>query len=447
MSQPSTRGVLPITFADVKQATTCIEALTVKDPEASDALGNIVRLGNSGVRWLVIAPGKRYSRQAMDRLAKMGDQLFMHRQMGGVESVTNYFLAQVAISGAVSGEIVVNRTRTGVEDIYPVDMRDVEFENDPEKDYPMYMQVSGSKQYLDYATYNYLPLSTPLSGIPYPLPPLYSALEETQGLYNIIESIRDGALKQRLIGLLTVKLKRMAQLANQSDDDWRNEQANILGDVAEVFSDALRDGLLVHYDDAEPDFLSFAGELSKWAQVVPVFEKRTARSLNFAWIREHGTLASAYMSIQLEKMLSEIQSLQALIAVLLARTGQLDLACSGIPFVKVTADLDKHSLRVMDKMNAQADMFKKLLDMEVVDKYMIAEEFGYTVPEADDSAPKDAKANLGLMHISALRSSLPYMGLYGNDLCVSEFGISRGRIAVMKEYEYNKQDLVTLFNL
>lgn len=447
MSQPSTRGVLPITFADVKQATTCIEALTVKDPEASDALGNIVRLGNSGVRWLVIAPGKRYCRHAMDRLAKMGDQLFMHRQMGGVESVTNYFLAQVAISGAISGEIVVNRTRTGVEDIYPVDMRDVEFENDPEKDYPMYMQVKGAKQYLDYATYNYLPLSTPLSGIPYPLPPLYSALEETQGLYNIIESIRDGALKQRLIGLLTVKLKRMAQLANQSDDDWRNEQANILGDVAEVFSDALKDGLLVHYDDAEPDFLSFAGELSKWAQVVPVFEKRTARSLNFAWIREHGTLASAYMSIQLEKMLAEIQSLQALIAVLLARTGQLELACSGIPFVKVTADLDKHSLRVMDKLNAQADMFKKLLDMGVVDRYMIGEEFGYTVPETDDAAPKDAKAHLGLMHISALRSSLPYMKLYGNDLCVSEFGILRGRISVMKEYEYSKQDLVTLFNL
>lgn len=395
----------------------------------------------------MIAPGKRYSRQAMDRLAKMGDQLFMHRQMGGVESVTNYFLAQVTISGAISGEIVVNRARTGIEDIYPVDMRDVEFENDPEKDYPMYMQVKGAKHYLDYATYNYLPLSTPLSGIPYPLPPLYSALEETQGLYNIIESIRDGALKQRLIGLLTVKLKRMAQLASQSDDEWRNEQANILGDVAEVFSDALKDGLLVHYDDAEPNFLSFAGELSKWAQVVPVFEKRTARSLNFAWIREHGTLASAYMSIQLEKMLSEIQSLQALIAVLLARTGQLDLACSGIPFVKVTADLDKHSLRVMDKLNAQADMFKKLLDMGVVDKYMIAEEFGYTVPETDDDAPKDAKAHLGLMHISGLRSSLPYMGLYGNDLCVSEFGISHGRIAVMKEYEYNKQDLVTLFNL
>ena len=445
-SQPSTRGVLPVTFANIKEAVTCIETLTIKDPEAADALGNIVRLGNSGVRWLVVSPGKRYSRQSMERLAKMGDRLFAHRHNGGIETVTNYFLSQVAISGVVSGEIVINKQRDGVEDIYPVDIRDISFDNDPDLNYPMYIQVRGGKQYLDMSTYNYIPLSTPLSGVPYPLPPLYSALEETQGLYNIIESIRDGALKQKLLGLLTVKLKRMAQLANQSDESWRAEQANILGDVAEVFSEALKDGLLVHFDDAEPDFLSFAGDLSKWAQIVPVFEKRTARSLNFAWIREQGTLASAYMSIQLEKMLSEIQSLQALLALLLSRAGYLDIVFGGIPVIKVIADPDKHSLRIMDKLNAQADFFKKLKDMEVVDKYMIADELGYTVPETE-LVRNDAKMHLGLMHISALRSSLPYMRLYGDIMCVSEFGISHGRIKIMKEYEFGKQDIVDIFNL
>jgi len=440
---------IPVSFADTKEATTLIETLTIKDAEASDALGNIVRLGNSGVRWLIVTPGKRNSRKAIDELDKLGDSLFAHRHRGGLEAVNNYFLRQIAIAGVVSGEIIVKPNRTGVQDIFPVDVRDLNFDNEPEYGFPIYVHDKSGKTYLNPITYNYIPLATPLSGVPYPIPPLYSAIEETQGLYNMIESIKDGALKQRLLGLLTVKLKRVAQLQNQSDDDWRKEQASILGSVSNEFSKALKEGLLVHFDDSEPKFLSFAGELSKWAQVLPAFERRTSRSLNFAWIREHGTVAAAYMSIQLEKMLSEIQSLQALLANLLARTASLHLSFVGVPVIKSIVDLDKHSLRIWDKINTQADAFKKLIDMGVTDRFTVADELGYTPPEefAGDPESQGEDEKLAMALTAALYGTKDYIKLYDDNICLTEVMIQNGRVKVRRELEYTERDLIELFYL
>ncbi len=375
-----------LSWSVIRRSISLIEELTVEDADASDAVNNVQRLGNSGVRWLVVSPSPEIGKRAHDELESWASTLFAHRVNGGLYALVNYFLRQVVITGAGSAENKIAPERTHVADIYPVDVRSLEFGWSDKKDgYIVSQKYEGEETELPLLTYQYIPLSTPLSGNPYPLPPLYSALEETDNLRALLDAVKDGVTKQRLLGMLTLAIKRMAKIQGQTEEAWRKEQRVILNDVAEEFSKSLQDGLLVHFDEIEPGFLSFASEMSKAAHLSEPFERRTSRALNFAWIREHGTIASAYMSIILEKILAEIQAIQLIVAQVLNKAALQHLYMRGIPVISVRTSLDQDAIRVWDKVLKQVQAFKELMSMGVVDKYMVGRELGYTPPDTEET--------------------------------------------------------------
>ena len=377
-----------ISWPEMRRAMSLIEELAIVDPEANDAVGNVIRLGNSGVSWLIVSPSARIAKKAHEELDRWANLLFKHRGEGGLHSLVNYFLRQAIITGAGSAEAKIARDRSGVTDIYPVDVRSLDFDyNEPQDRYIISQRQKGENIELPLITYQYIPMATPLSGNPYPLPPLFSAINETQRLAELLNAIKDGALKQRLLGLLTLAIKRMTKPQNQSEEEWRREQRAILTNVADEFTSAMEQGLLVYFDEVTPDFLSFTGEASKAVALSEPYERRTARSLNFAWIREQGTIASAYMSIILEKILAEIQSVQRIPSQILSRFAQQHLYMRGIPVISVYTSLDEDAIRFWDKILVQVQVYEKLYAMNVIDAEMIAAELGYTTP---DEPPKKA---------------------------------------------------------
>ncbi len=376
----------------MRRSISLIEELTVEDADASDAVNNVQRLGNSGVRWLVVSPNAEIGKRAHDELESWASTLFSYRVGGGLYALVNYFLRQIVISGAGSAENKIAPDRTHVVDIYPVDVRSLEFGWAEKRDgYVVSQKYEGEDIVLPALTYQYIPMSTPLSGDPYPLPPLYSALEETDNLRSLLNAVKDGVTKQRLLGMLTLAIKRMAKVQGQTEEAWRKEQRTILHDVAEEFSKSLQDGLLVHFDEITPGFLSFASEMSKAVNLSAPFERRTSRALNFAWIREHGTIASAYMSIILEKILSEIQAIQLIVSQILNKAALQHLYMRRIPVISVKTTLDQDAIRVWDKVLKQVQAFKGLMEMGVVDKYMVGRELGYTPPDKEPDNPNNNK--------------------------------------------------------
>lgn len=386
-----------LSWSSIRRSIDLIEEMTIEDADACDAVNNVQRLGNSGIRWLVVSPNEKIGRIAFDELETWSGSLFNHRGGGGIHAFINYFLRQVVISGAGSAENKIAPQRTHISDIYPVDVRSLDFTfNESVDKYVVGQMYKGELIQLPSSTYQYIPLSTPLNGVPYPLPPLYSALEETDKLKGLLNSISDGISKQKLLGILTLAIKRMARVQGQSEKEWRKEQQNILSDVSKEFSKSLEKGILVHFDEVKPELLSFASEMSKAVNISEPFERRTSRSLNFAWIREHGTIASAYMSIILEKMLSEIQAVQLIVAQILNKAAYQQLYLKGIPVISIKSTLDQDAIRIWDKILKQVNAFEGLLRMGVVDKYMIGRELGYTPPSTssladDNNNTKDRK--------------------------------------------------------
>lgn len=410
-----------LSWSKIRESIRLIEEISVTDAEAADAVGNVVRLGNNGIRWLVVAPSEEYGRQAYDELETWSSTLFDHRAGGGINAFINYTLRQIVISGAGSAENKIEFDRSGVEDIYPVSVRSLDFPFSEKEDRYKIMQQQrkGDDVELDPLTYSYIPLATPLTGEPFPLPPLYAALEETQKLRDLLDAIKDGAVKQRIMGLLSLAIKRMAKTAQQSEDEWRTEQMKILDNVADEFSKALSEGLLVHFEDMKPSFLSFMGEAAKGISVTEPFEKRTSRALNFAWIREHGTIASAYMSIILEKILAEIQTIQLIPAQIINKAATQHLYMKNIPIISIDTTLNRDAIRIWDKILKQVQAYKSLMEMGVIDKYIVGRELGYTPPEEGQNKGNSGSSNdtsYGRFLMKKIHRFLRYARIYKTPL-------------------------------
>lgn len=88
------------------QMLACLKYLSIFNPDVSQYIANTVNLGNTGHQITVDAPTPELAEQALIRINESAARLYLNG--AGVDGLVNAYIRQIAWSGALSSEDVVD---------------------------------------------------------------------------------------------------------------------------------------------------------------------------------------------------------------------------------------------------------------------------------------------------------------------------------------------------
>lgn len=199
-----------------------LENLSMYNGDLSYAVENLVDLGNTNYTIHFDKGVKQAKMHKMLYALRYGHNSIYE---GGINSLINDLLAQQAITGAISAEIVPNRSLTDVDHIYIVPTSEIRFKK-TEKGYQPYQVPSSagggirSEIRLNTITYKYLALRR-LGGKPYGIPPFLAALDSIAIEKDIVDNLRAVVKKLGILGFLKVLLTAPKRLPNEDEATYR----------------------------------------------------------------------------------------------------------------------------------------------------------------------------------------------------------------------------------
>jgi hypothetical protein len=148
-----------------------LEKLCIANPDFSQALRNIVDLGNTGHEITIAAEDESSIDAATDRLNKLAAAI-------NTDKLVNDLLRQLAVNGALSTEWVPESDLSGINKVVLVPVNSIRFKYDKEEDAykpNQYIKSTGKYIELNETTYFYSAIETS-DNSPYGIPPFLAAI-------------------------------------------------------------------------------------------------------------------------------------------------------------------------------------------------------------------------------------------------------------------------------
>jgi hypothetical protein len=225
------------------------------NPDVSQYVANIVNLGNPGHQVSVDARTDAIAEKAVARLNESAGRLYRHGV--GVDGLLNEYLTEVAWSGAISSEDVVNLPGGRVEKVVIVPVEQIRFRYNKDLDlYEPYQQSNNFARMrdrensfglvkLNSETYRYLALST-VQNSPYAKPPATAAVEAIlEGQKPLMENIQWMAKKIGLLGLVAISVAPLKKHPSESEAEYAARGARHLQNISKRLDGNFNKGLIV----------------------------------------------------------------------------------------------------------------------------------------------------------------------------------------------------------
>ena len=244
----------------------CLKTLWLTNPDLSQYVANIVHLGNSGHQIVIDAASASIAETALTRIDEAASRTY--RTGAGIDGLINAYLAQIAWSGALSSEDVVDFGRRRVEQTVIVPVEQIRFRF-VEGSYVPYQHPStflGLAQSplggiaLNPETYRYLAAQT-IENSPYAKPPASAAVAAITGPQSdMLENITWIARKLGILGLVSVACTPPPKQPNEDQDSYNRRAQKYLASVRKVLAANFNKGLLVHYRDQQMQHSNVASD-------------------------------------------------------------------------------------------------------------------------------------------------------------------------------------------
>ena len=364
---------------------TLIDTLSVINPDMSQAVSNIVLLGNTGHMLSVSGDD---AEQAAKRINHQASRLY--RRSAGIDGLINAQLSQIARSGALSVEWVPSRgLKDGIEKVIVVPTSSIRFVYDPAiKDfYPV--QETGTlvkPVTLNPHTYRYYALDT-LDDSPYAIPPFISALESVFIQRDMIANLKFISKKLGLLGFLNLMVSAPTPKAGESDEAYKLRCETYLRETATRLKDNLREGIAIGFKDAQEfHHTSVTGDARGAADLFKMNEELVASGLKQdpSMLGRNYSNNSTYVGVIYEKMMSQHLNYQRLIKRQLEWGYGLDLALVGIDAeIGVNFKMNKSLNAVLDAAAEikNVQVARMLWEDGVIDQDERARRLGYDKPD------------------------------------------------------------------
>lgn len=242
-----------------------IEKAVVLNPDLAQMHELIIDLANTG-HYIEVIPEDENLKGAIDEVAERIN----------TDSLVNELLSQIAIYGAVSLEIVVDKNLRGVEKIVLVPPVTIFFAYNEELDlYEPYQWVLNSDPIkLNPETYLYLPLLT-LSGSPYAIPPFLSALSAVEVQEEFRAQLKGVAQKLGLLGFLDLEIPLLPKAPSETEVEYQKRLSNTLETLAQQVTENMQKGVLLHYSGTKAEFKEVGSNVSGVRDIMELNEQWT----------------------------------------------------------------------------------------------------------------------------------------------------------------------------
>jgi hypothetical protein len=392
-----------------------LKRLSIFNPDFSQSSSNVVTLANTGHQVIVDAPSAQRAEAAAQRLNESASRLYDNG--AGVDGLFNTYFRQIAWSGALSSEDVVDFPGRRVERVVIVPVEQIRFDyiegryvpfQQPNNFLGLQRSPLGLIR-LNENTYHYYALET-VENSPYALPPGTAAVAPITGAQtDMMESIKSIVRKFGLLGLISFACTPPPRKPGETESEYQTRSKKYLAAVHEALKPAIRDGLLLHYRDQKADKTSVTGDARGASDLWSLNEQQVISGLRGfpAFFGRTDSTTETYADVVYNFVLAQAWNVQRLAKRRHEATGRLDLRLGGIEVNAVSYQFNRaHARDPLKEAEADHQRFqtaKEKAECGMISPDEAAQECGYESafdPELLSSHP-DVANSLQRMRLGA----------------------------------------------
>lgn len=384
-----------------------LKRLWLFNPDLSQYVSNIINLGNTGHEIVVNASNSQRAEAALTRLNEAAARLYNNG--AGVDGLINDYIAQIAWSGALSSEDVVNFPARRVEQVVLVPAEQIRFRY-IDGEYVPYQQPGSLASLnrsplglirLNPETYHYYALQR-VENSPYAKPPASAAVAALVGPQaDMVENIKFIAQKLGILGLVSVACTPPPRKPNESESEYQSRAKSYLSSVRKSLDSNFVKGLLVTFRDQKIDHTNVASDARGAYEVWRINEEQAMSGMAMppAFFGRTDSTTETYAGVVYHLLTSQVHNVQRLPKRRQEATYRLDLRLAGIEVDGVSFAFNRsHALKPLEE--AQAEQTKvetaiKKAEAGIISPDQAAQELGYESafdPELLSALPEAAKA-------------------------------------------------------
>jgi hypothetical protein len=378
----------------------CLKYLWIFNPDLSQYVSNIVSLGNTGHQLTVDAANTQAAEQAIGRLNQAAARLY--KNSAGVDGLLNSYFAQIAWSGALSSEDVINFPARRVEQVAIVPVEQIRFVY-ADGEYLAHQQTgarglkaadkgqgAGPAQAsanglirLNTETYKYFALTT-VENSPYAKPPASAAVGAITGPQaDMLDNIKWISRKLGILGLVSVMVTPPPKKPNETEAEYQTRAQKYLGSVKEALDQNFNKGLLVTYRDQKIEHANVAADARGAYDLWRMNEEQVMSGVGMqpAFFGRTDSTTETYAEVVYNLLLAQVGNIQRLVKRRQEATYRLDLLLGGSEVKSVSLSFNRAHAR-SPLQEAQADHVRVQTAIEKVRAGIIsaddaARELGY----------------------------------------------------------------------
>lgn len=345
---------IPFTYLD------SIEALTLVNPDMSQATANIVQLGNTGHFIEIVSKGKRTAKSSVEILRDAAKRIYP--LSAGVDGLVNVLLGQLARTGALSAEIVpAKRLADGIQEVVMVPANSIRWSRNKDGTLSPYQYVSGTYLSLKAKDYGYIKLNPEtytyfaadsVEGNPYGIPPFASVLSVIGIQNNMLLNIASVVKKVGLVGFLSVLVNAPPLKKGESQSTYESRLQTYLNNVSASVTKDFSTGIFVGLKNQHVfDHKDIGGDFRGVPELFQVIEEQviTACHQDPAMFGRTYSTTETYAGVVFDKLLHSLEGYQRLVRRFLERVYTYELKSHGI---------------IVDDVNVRFKSAKPLKDKE-----------------------------------------------------------------------------------
>lgn len=340
-----------------------IRTLCYTNPDVSQALDNIIQLGNPGHE-VTFDAGVDEDEANLMREELEARKFEWADGVGGMDGLVNKMMSQIQISGALSNEWIPLSNLMGIGKCALIAPETIRFVFDKKlQRYVPYQQprhnalLNKSKFFeqglikLNLETYRYYAINGD-GEVPYGIPPYLPALKPLSTQKSMLESMDYLIETLGVMGFLAVNLEKPEKKDDISEDAYAIELEQYLASFKLRIKDGLKDSIVAGFkDDTEFEFHTFTKDIAGVNELFIQNELQVGSGLHMDMSmlgRGYGT-TETQITVIFSKLLAQIKNLQSLVARNLEFGYTLHLRLAGYDF---------KSLRVIFNQSTAMDELK-----------------------------------------------------------------------------------------
>lgn len=356
------KGLKMVKPAFLFEAIPVIRKLSIVNPNVSQALDNIVSLGNTGhrIKFDDAVPTEQVTlmKRHLDR-----KKLDWSEGTAGMDGLVNKMIAQVMIGGALSNEWIPQMDLRGIKKVALINPEEIRFGyskkdqkyktfqkppnaitlNDPSRDYIE----------LNENTYKYYALNGDQE-LPYGIPPYLAALDsvKTQGHMN--DNIKFIIELMGIIGFLEVLISSPEMQHDENEKEYKAELEKLLDDAKDRVQKGFRDGVIVGVE--EDHTFKFHSVTKDTRGATELFQQNELQFMS-ALKQDASLMGRAYgtsetqITVVFTKLLSQLKNIQNLVKRNLEFGYALELRLAGFDFNTITVEFKRST--ILDELKFQ----------------------------------------------------------------------------------------------